>query len=165
MLLLCAGGEGFSSGKATSYSPLFLPSILVKNFAEVTRGRAGVCLLGLVRVEFPISVKTPLPFRLPTLRFARAPDGDWFSASEDCGCPPLALDQVLELNDLGVTFLPGIVGPRKPALRSWMRRVCRLAPPPGEGLGDSGSSCHIREPSLATCLDDIIVIVRVSLLV
>jgi hypothetical protein len=130
--------------------------------AEVIRGRAW-CFFGLVRVAFPISVNTPLPLLLPMLRFARLPEGDWFSASEDCVWPLLML---LELKDLGVTFLPGMAGPRKPALRSCMRRAWRLAPVPERGevvLG--GSSCHISEPSLAICLDAIVRILDHRLLI
>lgn len=148
------GGDGCSVGNAPSYSPLLLPSTLLKNLADVIRGRAAY-FLGLVSVEFPISVNTPLPLLFPMLRVARLPEGDWFSASEDCGWPPLMLDQVLELRDLGVTFLPGTAGPRKPALRSCMRRAWRLVPFPERGLVGSGSSCHISEPSLAICLDAI----------
>jgi hypothetical protein len=55
-----------------------------------------------------------------------------------------------------VTFLPGMVGPRKPALRSCIRRAWRLAPAPERGLMGSESSCHISEPSLAICLDAIV---------
>ena len=108
---------------------------------DVTRSLACLLVdLALSVPEFPISCKTPLgrllfaTYTSPTR--SRAPAGEQFSASEPL-MTPLTADQLAldEDMDLGVTFLLGSAEPRKPAFRSWRRRVWREAPVPESGLG------------------------------
>lgn len=100
--------------------------IAAKSLAEVILGRV---FFGLVRVAFPMSCNTPLDC---LLLIRSDPDrlvvvGETFSASETPS--PLAEVDV----DSGVTLRVGTAAPRKPALRSWRRRVCLELPGPDRG--------------------------------
>jgi hypothetical protein len=119
-----------------SYAALSPPSSLEKSLVEDIR---GLGFFGLVTVELPISCKIPLDSRLLVdVMLCFRPEGETFSASDEHGLP-LADDQLLEDIDFGVTFLVGTAAPRKPALRSCSRLVCREVPGRESGLAPAMS--------------------------
>lgn len=160
----CSAGEEMAAAASMGVRELpssSLPSSLGRAdqcFGEVTRGLARfVCLMvpeGVLTLAcaFPMSCNMPPEgFRETTSPSpARLPEGDTFSASDDC-CSRLACDQSVEVETeevvcVGVTFRGGSVAPLKPAFRSCKRRFC-LSPealPRGDAdlIGDKGGCCE-----------------------
>ena len=101
-----------------------------KSLLEESRGLA---FFGRMTVELPISCRMPLDTLLScVVALLCLLNGDTFSTSDESGMP-LAVDQVLDDIDFGVTFRAGTAAPRKPAFRNCNLLACREVPGPDRG--------------------------------